>query len=122
MSIERGRELRTEIEAALTAAAIDDVEVTLDPSELESLVNGSSVLLITPPDLDFATYTATKGDWELQLIITERDVLAAWESASRIIDAIKDPLNLVTARATPFTVSPNGMPYPGYTLTFNEIF
>jgi hypothetical protein len=122
MSIERGRELQTEIEAALTAAAIDDLEVTLDPSELESLVNGSSVLLITPPDMDFTTYTATKGDWELQLIITERDVLAAWESASRIIDALKDPMNLATARATPFTVSPGGIPYPGYTLTFNEIF
>ena len=122
MSIERARELRTEIEVALVAAAIDDVEVTLDPSELESLVNGSSVLLITPPDMDFTTYTATKGDWELQLIITERDVLAAWESASRIIDALKDPLNLASARATPFTVSTNGVPYPGYTLTFNEIF
>jgi len=122
VSIERARELRTEIEVALVAAAIDDVEVTLDPSELESLVNGSSVLLITPPDMDFTTYTATKGDWELQLIITERDVLAAWESASRIIDALKDPLNLASARATPFTVSTNGVPYPGYTLTFNEIF
>ncbi len=122
MSIERGRELKDEIEAALTAAAIDDVEVTLDPAELESLVNGASVLLITPPDMDFATYHATKGDWELQLIITERDVLAAWEAGSRIIDALKDPLNLATAKPTPFTVSTNGVPYPGYVLTFNEIF
>jgi hypothetical protein len=122
VSIERGRELRAEIETALVSAAIDDVEVTLDPSELESLVNGSNVLLITPPDMEFPTYTTTKGEWELQLIITDREVVPAWESASRIIDALKDPLNLEKARATPFAISSNGVPYPGYTLTFNEIF
>jgi hypothetical protein len=117
----RGAELETEIRAALAAAALATVTVTRNPARIDAALRHGPVLVVNPPDAEFTTYTATDLTWELHLITgPQSDRLAAWETASRIIDVLADPLNIASAKTSDYQPAGNESPWPAYVLTLKE--
>lgn len=118
---ERGAELETEIRAALTAAAVDDVTVTRNPAEIRPALVRGPVIVVNPPDAEFITWTATELTWELHLITgPQSDRVAAWKTAGNVIGALSGPLNIGSAKTSEYQPNTNDAPWPAYVLTFKE--
>lgn len=117
--IDAAEELKSELRAMLAAAALSDVTVTLDALDIPS---GSrhGVVVISPPDLTFPTFTQTEVAYELAAIAGPADNLrAAWERLDAILEAFRiGELDMATARGDMFQPK-NGSPLPGYTITLN---
>lgn len=112
-------EMKAAIKADLTAQGLPLVHVTLDPREI---VSGSrhGVVVITPPNLSFPSYTEVSALWELSVIAGPADNLeAAWNTLDAIIHVFfMTDYDLNTAEG--FTFQPKtGAPLPGYTVTLH---
>lgn len=111
--------LKTELLEDLAAQGLPLVHVTLDPREI---VSGSrhGVIVITPPNLSFPSYTEVSELWELSVIAGPADNLeAAWTTLDAIIHALF-MTNYDLNSAEGFTFQPKtGAPLPGYTVTLH---
>lgn len=125
MSLAQSLELKEKLAEALTAAGFEDTITTLDPLEAPPVVSaGGSVLLISPPALDFTTWTATEGTWEVLIITGPRqDRLTAWRRLDSITAAITTVDTLTATKAEPVTYAmPKGDEYPAYVVTITDTF
>lgn len=122
-TLERAAELVGEIQAHLTAAAIDNATVTLDLLKVPAALANGPVVAVQPPKLDFTATmagSATDYTWELFVIAgPHADRLAAWSVIDPIVYALKDPLDLDSAEPATFD-HPSMPPYPAYVLSFTE--
>jgi hypothetical protein len=117
----RADEILEEILDSLAADSLAGVTVTLDPGLVsKSLALG--VVVITPPDLTFPTFTLTETTWELWVIAgPAQDIRAAWSRIDSIAGAIARGLaGVTTARAESYQLSPTSAPVPAYVLTLTE--
>jgi len=118
--VERAEEIRDDIKAHLTAAAIDNAHVTLDVREIPSALAVGSVVVVQPPDFKFVTASATDTTWELHVISGPvQDTLTAWKRIDALIDALETPLDLIDAKTAMYQ-HPNLSDHPAYIITFNE--
>lgn len=120
MSAARAADLAAEARAALSAAGVASVTVTLDPGELASALHHGPAVVIDPPALTFETYTMTGRTWEIFIVAGPiHDRLEAWAAVDDVLAALKDPLSLASARPTNYQPA-NGPAYPGYVATLTE--
>lgn len=116
----RAAELTAEIRAALDAANLRGVHVTVNPAEVVKAMP-AGVVVITPPDLTFTTFTITDSAWELWVIAgPSHDPLTAWDRLDAIIDALAEPLGLTAARSDAYQPLGDRPPFPAYVLTLTE--
>jgi hypothetical protein len=117
--IEHAKAKAIELRTMLTEAGLDKVTVTLDAREIASAAR-HGVVVISPPDLAFETFTSVDASFELSLIAGPADnLLHAWETLDSIIEALRvGNLNMTTARGDMFA-PPSSAPLPGYTITLN---
>lgn len=111
--------LLAELRTMLDAAELQKVIVSIDPLDIPSGAR-HGIVVISPPDLTFPTYSQTEAEYELSAIAGPADnVLAAWERLDAIIEALRiGGLSMVTARGDMFAPK-NGPALPGYTITIN---
>lgn len=108
-----------QLRVMLAAAGLDKVTVTLDAREIASAAR-NGVIVISPPDLTFETFTITEATYELSVIAGPADnLLHAWETLDSIIEALRvGQLDMTTARGDMF--APTGSAaLPGYTINLN---
>lgn len=117
--IDYARELIAELRTMLDAADLAQVMVSIDPLDIPSGAR-HGIVVISPPDLTFTTYTQTEAAYELAAIAGPADnLLAAWERLDGILEALRvGGLNMDTARGDMFAPK-NGQPLPGYTITLH---
>lgn len=117
--IANAQALKASIRTMLDTAELTAVMVSLDPLDIPS---GSrrGIVVISPPDLTFTTFTQTEVTHELAAIAGPADnILAAWERLDEIIEALRaGGLDMTTARGDMFAAK-NGPNLPGYTIALN---
>jgi len=118
----RATELVAEVQAILTAEAIEAVTVTTDALAIPAALAVGAVVAIQPPKLKYpAPYPSIEATWELFVIAGPyADRLAAWETIDPIIEALQLPLDIDTADPANFQ-HPSMPEYPAYVLTFTEL-
>lgn len=105
--------------ASEALAAVDgDIHVTLDQASIEpALASGQNVVLITPPAVDYETYTVAEATWRIFLIASNTDLEASWDA----LDALTTDLE--KAWGTPDQTEPAewsdlaGNPWPAFIIT-----
>jgi hypothetical protein len=109
------------VKATLVAESIDDAIVTMDLGEVPAaLAAGLPVVAVQPPELTFLNYDAADAEFELIVIAgPNQDRLAAWRVIDPIIQALRLPLNIDTAKPANFA-HPAMPEYPAYVLTFSD--
>lgn len=117
--IDQAEAMKTDLRGMLDDATLDKVTVSLDPLDIPSGAR-HGIVVISPPDLTFTTFTQTEAAYELSVIAGPADnMLAAWRTLDAIIEALRvGGLDLATARGDMFKPQ-HGSPLPGYTLTLN---
>ena len=117
--IDQAEAMKVDLLGMLAVAGLDKVTVTLDPLDI---LSGSryGVIVISPPELTFTTFTQTDAEYELSVIAGPADnMLAAWRTLDEILEALRaGQLDMVTARGDMFAPK-NSSPLPGYTITLN---
>lgn len=108
-----------QLRTMLAEAGLDQVTVTLDAREIASAAR-HGVIVISPPDLTFVTFTSTEATYELSVIAGPADnLLHAWETLDSIIEALRaGQLDMTTARGEMFAPA-SSAPLPGYTINLN---
>lgn len=117
--IDQANEKKAEIRAILDAAGLTMVTVTLDAREIPSGAR-HGVIVISPPDLTFETFTQTDTSFELTVIAGPADnLLHAWQTLDGIIEALRvGQLDMKSAQGDMFAPT-SSAPLPGYTITLN---
>ena len=112
--------LRDRIQVMLAVAGLQAVHVTLNPLEIVS-ASRNGVVVISPPDLAFPTYTITDVTNEVTVIAGPPDnLLEAWRRLDAILEALRlGGLEMTGARADSFAVK-DSQPIPGYSLTLTD--
>lgn len=95
-----------------------DVHVTLDQASIEpALASGQSVVLITPPTIDYDTDTVARATWRIFAIASNTDLEASWDA----LDALT--ADLAKAWGKPDQIEPAewtdlaGTLWPAFTIT-----
>lgn len=108
-----------QLRVMLADAGLDKVIVTLDAREITAGAR-HGIVVISPPDLTFETFTITEATYELSVIAGPADnLLHAWETLDSIIEALRvGQLDMTTARGDMFA-PPGSAALPGYTINLN---
>lgn len=108
-----------ELRVMLADAGLDQVTVTLDARQIPSGAR-HGIIVISPPDLTFETFTITEATYELSVVAGPADnLLHAWETLDSIIEALRvGRLDMTTARGDMFA-PPGSAKLPGYTINLN---
>lgn len=116
----RAEELVQEIKDHLADSELENVHVTLDLLEIPSALASGLVAVLQPPELEFETWDATTAKWELVIISgTYQDRLVAWSEIDPVIQALKTPLAIDSAKPANYQ-HPSLPDHPAYVLTFDE--
>lgn len=98
---------------------VTDNALTIAPA----LADGTTVVAIQPPDLEFPAPIGTvEASWELYAIAGPyTDMRRAWASLDAVIHALAEPLYLAGAKTATYE-HPGTPGYPAYVLTFSETY
>lgn len=109
-------QLRDRLREVLDAQGLPDATATIDARDIPSGAR-HGIVVISPPDLEFTTYTQTSADTELSVIAGPADnLLAAWKTLDAILEALRrGGIPMLTARGDMFRQH-HGEPLPGYTV------
>lgn len=109
--------LVAKLKGILDESGLDKVTVTLDAQLIES-GSREGIVVVTPPDIEFPTFTQTEITPEFAVIAGPRDNLeAAWTRLDEIIEAFRlAQIEMVDAKADMFAVA-KAAPIPGYAVT-----
>ncbi|AMB58241.1 hypothetical protein [Microterricola viridarii] len=115
--LDQATEYLDAIKAAMLAADLPDVLVTLDALKIPSAAR-HGVIVITPPAIEFPSYTQAEIDWELGLVAgPATDLERAWRQLDAMLDALTTA-QLPLERADPGSLPQQGGPaLPAYTVT-----
>ena len=110
-----------EVREALTNAGLTQAHVTIDAAEVPSGAR-HGVVVVSPPSLDFETFTETVPTWELHVIAGPADnYLAAWSTIDTMIEAlVTGHINLNRGEPGQYQ-GIRGEQLPAYTLKLNPV-
>jgi hypothetical protein len=121
--LERAEDVVAEITGNLIAAAIDNATVTLDLLQVPAALPNGPAVVVQPPRVEYTATMAgsvTDATWEVFVIAGPvADRLAAWRTIDKVMDALKDPMNIDSAEPATFT-HPGLADHPAYVLSFTE--
>lgn len=111
--------LKERVQLALDTAGLTGAIASIDPLDITS-GSRNGIVVISPPDLTFTTWTITDATFTLSAIAGPADnLLAAWQRLDEIVEALRVAnLDMVDARGDMFAPK-EGSPLPGYTITLN---
>ncbi|MDF2826870.1 MAG: hypothetical protein K0R01_153 [Mycobacterium sp.] len=114
--IDHAEQLRDKLREVLDAQNLPDVAATIDARDIPSGAR-HGIVVISPPDLEFTTYTQTSADTELSVVAGPADnLLAAWRKLDAILEALRlGGIPMLSARGDLFRQH-HGDPLPGYTV------
>lgn len=120
--LSEARSLVTDLQGHLTGF---DCQVSLDPTSAgSSLAAGASVLIISPPSIEFVTATERDYSWEAILASGPTSHLEeAWEALEAIVDELTQHPGLINlTSAEPAQLQPPGSSYEyaGFILRFTS--
>ncbi|WP_104087266.1 hypothetical protein [Arthrobacter sp. GMC3] len=118
--VDRALEIQALIEAAIAAAGLKNVLVTLDSQDVEAALFHGPVVVVQPPKLTFSTFTIMDAVWDVYVVSGPKDNrIESWRRTDDVIDAMELAyMPLGTAEPANFQTRSNA--YPAYILTLNE--
>ena len=105
-------------------AQLDDIDahVTTDATTVTAHVTaGNNAIIITPPVIDWDTWTDVTLTWTVHVIAGVRDITDAWARLDQLIaDIAAHGLNIVRAEPNVFQPINTQHTHPAYTLELTE--